>query len=259
MNMDMAGSLKLASDIVAGLQDQSDLLQENEFLVCPPYSYLAPVQTELSMAVNLGAQDCSPFEGTGAYTGDISATMLKDLNCDYVILGHSERREYYAESNLMVQQKATIANAAGLKTIICVGETEAQREAGEHLEIVEQQLAGSIPSGATAENMVIAYEPVWAIGTGKVATIDDITEMHAHIRGLLNNNCLPRESGDLNEGEEDSRLRGKSTGESIRILYGGSVKPANAKEIFAVENVNGALIGGASLKADDFIGIAKAG
>lgn len=232
MNMDMAGSLKLASGIVAGLQDQSDLLKENEFLVCPPYPYLAPVQTELSMAVNLGAQDCSPFEGAGAYTGDVSASMLKDLNCEYVILGHSERREYYAESNLMVQQKATIANAAGLKTIICVGETEAQREAGEHMDIVEQQLARSIPEGATAENMVVAYEPVWAIGTGKVATIDDITEMHAHIRSLV-------PSG-------------------TRILYGGSVKPTNAREIFAVENVNGALIGGASLKAEDFLGIAKA-
>lgn len=231
MNMDMAGSLKLTSDIVAGLQDQSDLLKENEFLVCPPYPYLAPVQTELSMAVSLGAQDCSPFEGQGAYTGDISAAMLKDLNCEYVILGHSERREYYAESNLMVQQKATIANEAGLKAIICVGETENQREAGEHLDIVEQQLAGSLPANGTADNMVVAYEPVWAIGTGKVATIDDITEMHAHIRGLI-----PA---------------------GVRILYGGSVKPANAKEIFAVENVNGALIGGASLKADDFIGIAK--
>jgi triosephosphate isomerase len=233
MNMDMAGALKLASDIVKGLQDQSDLLKENEFLVCPPYPYLAPVQTELSMAVNLGAQDCSPFEGAGAYTGDVSATMLKDLNCEYVILGHSERREYYAESNLMVQQKATIAHAASLKAIICVGETENQREAGEHLDIVEQQLAGSMPSDANAENTVVAYEPVWAIGTGKVATVEDIAEMHAHIRGLIP--------------------------EGVRILYGGSVKPANAKEIFAVDNVNGALIGGASLKAEDFIGIAKAG
>jgi triosephosphate isomerase len=150
-----------------------------------------------------------------------------------VILGHSERREYYAESNLMVQQKATIAHAASLKAIICVGETENQREAGEHLDIVEQQLAGSMPSDANAENTVVAYEPVWAIGTGKVATVEDIAEMHAHIRGLIP--------------------------EGVRILYGGSVKPANAKEIFAVDNVNGALIGGASLKAEDFIGIAKAG
>lgn len=232
MNGDMARSLKLASDIVTGLQDQSDLLATNEFLVCPPYPYLAPVQTELSMAVNLGAQNCSPFEGEGAYTGDVSATMLKDLNCDYVILGHSERREYYAESSLMIQQKAIVALNAGLKAIICVGETDTQREAGEHLDVVEQQLAGSLPEGATADNTVVAYEPVWAIGTGKVATIDDITEMHAHICGLI-----PA---------------------GTRILYGGSVKPNNAKEIFAVENVNGALIGGASLKAEDFIGIAMA-
>ena len=227
----MAGALKLASDIVAGIQDDSSVLENNDFLVCPPYPYLAPVQTELSMAVSLGGQDSSPFED-GAYTGDVSAVMLKDLNCEYVILGHSERREYYAESNLMVQQKAVVALEAGLKAIICVGETAAQREAGEHLDIVEQQLAGSLPSNGTAETIVVAYEPVWAIGTGKVATIEDITEMHAHIRGLV-------PSG-------------------TRILYGGSVKPANAAEIFAVENVNGALIGGASLKAEDFIGIAKA-
>jgi triosephosphate isomerase len=232
MNGNMAEVLKLASDIVAGIQADASVLEHNEFLVCPPYPYLAPVQTELSMAVALGAQDCSPFEN-GAYTGDISVNMLKDLNCEYVILGHSERRQYYAESNLMVQQKAVVALDAGLKAIICVGETESQRESGEHKDVVEQQLAGSLPSGATSENVVVAYEPVWAIGTGKVATIEDIAEMHAHIRGLV-------PSG-------------------TRILYGGSVKPANAKEIFAVENVNGALIGGASLKAEDFVGIAKAG
>lgn len=230
MNTDMAGALKLSSDIVKAVQDAPQLLETNEFLVCPPYPYLAPVQTELSMAVSLGAQDCSPFEN-GAYTGDISAVMLKDLNCEYVILGHSERRQYYAESNLMIQQKAVLALEAGLKTIICVGETESQREAGEHKDIVELQLAGSLARNCSAENTVIAYEPVWAIGTGKVATIEDIAEMHAFIRGLV-----PA---------------------GTRILYGGSVKPTNAAEIFAVENVNGALIGGASLKAEDFVGIAR--
>jgi triosephosphate isomerase len=231
MNSDMAGALKLASDIVSTIQDDPSVLENNDFLVCPPYPYLAPVQTELSMAVSLGAQDSSPFEN-GAYTGDVSAVMLKDLNCEYVILGHSERRQYYMESNLLIQQKAVVALEAGLKTIICVGETESQREAAEHLDIVEQQLAGSLPSGGTGDTVVVAYEPVWAIGTGKVATIEDITEMHAHIRSLVP--------------------------VGTRILYGGSVKPTNAKEIFAVENVNGALIGGGSLKAEDFVGIAKA-
>lgn len=231
MNGSMAEAIKLAQDIVAAIQDTPQILEKNDFLVCPPYVHLAPIQAELSAAVALGAQDSSPFEN-GAYTGDISATMLKDMNCDYVILGHSERRQYYAESNMMIQQKAVLAIEAGLKAIICVGETESQREAGEHLDIVELQIAGSLASGCTAQNTVIAYEPVWAIGTGQVATVDDITEMHDHIRGLV-----PA---------------------GTRILYGGSVKPINAAEIFAVQNVNGALIGGASLKAEDFVGIAKA-
>lgn len=231
MNGTMAQGISLARAIVESVQDDPKVLENNDFLVCPPYLHLAPVQGELSMAVSLGGQDCSPFEN-GAYTGDVSAEMLRDMNCDYVILGHSERRQYYMESNLLIQQKAVMALEAGLKVIICVGETEEQREAGQQNDIVEQQLAGSLPSGGTGDNVVVAYEPVWAIGTGKVATIDDITEMHAHIRGLA-----PK---------------------GARILYGGSVKPANAAEIFAVENVNGALIGGASLKAEDFVGIAKA-
>ncbi len=231
MNTDIAGALKLASDIVKALQDNPQLLQQNEFLVCPPYPYLAPVQTELSMAVTLGAQDCSSFDN-GAYTGDISAEMLKDLNCEYVILGHSERRSYYGESSALIRKKAQKANHEGLKTIICVGETEDEREQGIEKDVVAKQLAESLPEKATAQNTVIAYEPVWAIGTGKVATTEDIAAMHAHIHGLIP--------------------------DGVRILYGGSVKPANAAEIFAVENVNGALIGGASLKAEDFIGIAQA-
>jgi len=232
MNGNMAEGISLARGIVEGIQDDSDILKNNDFLICPPYLHLAPVQTELSMAVSLGGQDCSPFEN-GAFTGDVSAVMLKDMNCEYVILGHSERRQYYKESNLLIQQKAVVALEAGLKVIVCVGETEKEREQGIHQDIVEQQLAGSLPSGGTGDNVVVAYEPVWAIGTGKTATTDDIAEMHGFIRGLV-----PKDS---------------------RILYGGSVKPANAAEIFAVENVNGALIGGASLKPEDFIGIARAG
>ncbi len=237
----MNGTLKTAIDLATGIVDaiQQDhrLLTKNDFLVCPPYHHLVPVQAELTVAVSLGAQDCSPFDN-GAYTGDISAEMLKDVNCTYVILGHSERRQYYLESNLMIQKKAEVANDQGLISIICVGETEDQREAGEEKAVVEKQLLESLPETATAENTVIAYEPVWAIGTGKTATTDDIAAMHDFIRTKL-----------------AERLE---NAEKVRILYGGSVKPANAAEIFAVGNVNGALIGGASLKAEDFIGIAKA-
>ena len=237
MNGTLGEAITLTQGIVEGIQAYATLLENNEFLVCPPFHHIVPVEAELSMAVHIGGQDCSPFDN-GAYTGDISASMLADINCSHVILGHSERRQYYAESNLMIQQKAVQALGAGLKVIICVGETEDQREAGEHFDIVEQQMAGSMPSGATSENVVIAYEPVWAIGTGKTATTEDIAAMHDFIRSKLAENI---------ENAQD-----------IAILYGGSVKPANAKEIFAVENVNGALIGGASLKAEDFIGIAKA-
>ena len=237
MNGTLGEAVKLASGIVEGIQADSGLLEKNEFLVCPPFHHIVPVEGELTMAVNIGGQDCSPFDN-GAYTGDVSAAMLKDINCSYVILGHSERRQYYVESNLMVKQKAMMANEAGLTSIICVGETEEQREAGEEQDVVGTQMLESLPESATAENTVIAYEPVWAIGTGKVATIEDITAMHDFIRGKL---------AEKIEGAD-----------KIRILYGGSVKPANAVEIFAVNNVNGALIGGASLKAEDFIGIAKA-
>lgn len=237
MNGSLSDALSLTRNIVATLQNQPDLLDKNDFVVCPPYHHLVPVQAELSMAVALGAQNCSPFDN-GAYTGDISAQMLTDVNCSFVILGHSERRQYYAESNLLIRQKAMMANEQGLTSIICVGETEEQREAGEEQNIVATQLLDSLPDTATAENTVIAYEPVWAIGTGKTATADDIATMHDFIRSKL--------------------IEKLDNAQNIRILYGGSVKPANAPEIFAVENVNGALIGGASLKAEDFIGIAKA-
>ena len=237
MNGTLGEAVKLASGIVEGIQADAGLLEKNEFLVCPPFHHIVPVEGELSMAVNIGGQDCSPFDN-GAYTGDVSAVMLKDINCSYVILGHSERRQYYVESNLMVKQKAMMANEAGLTTIICVGETEEQREAGQEQDVVGAQMLESLPETATAENTVIAYEPVWAIGTGKVATIEDITAMHDFIRAKL--------AEKLDNADK------------VRILYGGSVKPANAAEIFAVNNVNGALIGGASLKAEDFVGIAKA-
>ncbi len=237
MNGNLKDAVGLAHNIVAEVQNDAQLLENNDFLVCPSSHHIVPVQAELSMAVSLGAQDCSPFEN-GAYTGDISAPMLRDVNCSHVILGHSERRSYYSESDMLIKQKAFMANENGMTSIICVGETEAEREAGEEKAIVEKQLFGSLPETATASNTVIAYEPVWAIGTGKTATKADIEDMHNFIRAKLT------------EKIEDFN--------NVRILYGGSVKPANAKEIFGVKNVNGALIGGASLKAEDFVGIAKA-
>lgn len=237
MNGTMSEAIKLAHNIVETIQSDAQLLEKNEFLICPPFHHIVPVEAELTMAVSIGAQDCSPFNN-GAYTGDISAEMLKDVHCTYVILGHSERRQYYAESNLMIRQKAAMTHEQGMTAIICVGETEEQREAGQEKDVVGQQLLESLPETATAENTVIAYEPVWAIGTGKTATINDITAMHDFIRGTLSEKL--------------------DNAENIRILYGGSVKPTNAAEIFAVNNVNGALIGGAALKAEDFIGIAKA-
>jgi len=240
MNGSMSDAIKLAQDIVEGIQAEPQMLENNDFLVCPPFHHLVPVQGELTAVVALGGQDCSPFDN-GAYTGDVSAEMLKDVNCSSVILGHSERRTYYSESNIMVKQKAMMAQDAGLKAVICVGETEEEREAGKVEEVVGRQLRGSIPDDATSANTVIAYEPVWAIGTGKSATPDDIAAVHDFIRKEL--------SEMINEPQ--------GGGDNVRILYGGSVKPANAAEIFAVDNVNGALIGGASLKAEDFLGIAK--
>jgi triosephosphate isomerase len=181
--------------------------------------------------VALGAQDCHGSV-SGAHTGDVSASMLADAGCTYVIVGHSERRHDHGETDATVKAKATAAQAAGLVAIICVGETEAERNADRHLAVVERQVLASIPDDATAADTVVAYEPVWAIGTGRTATVADIAAMHAHIRALL--------------------ARRLASGADVRILYGGSVKPGNATEIMAVADVDGALVGGASLKAEDF-------
>lgn len=208
-----------------------------EVCVCPPFVHLGTVAAAKDGSIGLGAQDCSPKDN-GAFTGDISVSMLKELGCSYVILGHSERRQYHAESNAQVALKAEKAHSAGLVTIICVGETEAERVAGVQNTVVTTQLTESIPASANAQNLVIAYEPVWAIGTGKTATLDDIKDMHAVIRKFL-----------------QEKLDNSS---AIRILYGGSVKADNAKEILAVENVDGALVGGASLKPDQFLSIINA-
>lgn len=202
-----------------------------DFVICPPFPYLSTAVKQVA-TIAVGGQDCS-FYNNGAYTGDVSASMLNDIGCTYVILGHSERRQYFHETDEGVATKAANAHAAGLITIICVGETEAEREQGRQESVVAEQLKGSLPKGWTAENTVIAYEPVWAIGTGKTATAQDIAAMHAFIRTQLGS-------------------------DTTRILYGGSMKPGNAAEILATPNVDGGLIGGASLKAEDFLSIAKA-
>jgi triosephosphate isomerase len=229
----------LIADIVNNIHKHPGLLDHCDFLVCPPFLYLGVVRHSLHNVphITIGGQDCSLY-GEGAYTGDISAGMLKDVGCKYVILGHSERRQYQNESSDVVRQKAEKAHAAGLITIICVGEKEKERDAGRAEDVVKQQLIESLPASARADNTVIAYEPVWAIGTGKTATPGDIAAMHGFIRKRL-----------------QEKLENAA---SVRILYGGSVKPENASAIFAVQDVNGALIGGASLKAGQFLGIAQA-
>ena len=230
MNGDAKSAEALITGIEEGIAQTPQLLDGCDFVVCPPFVHI-PMVKDLVSVVAVGGQDCSE-NGSGAYTGSISAPMLKDVGATYVILGHSERRQYQKESDELIAAKAKAAHAAGLITIICVGETEAEREAGNQNAVTGGQLERSIPDCATSQNTVIAYEPVWAIGTGKVATVEDIKNMHEFIRSKV--------PGDM------------------RILYGGSVKPSNAGEIFAVPNVDGALIGGASLKTEDYLGIAAA-
>ncbi len=210
-----------------------------EFLVCPPFTLLAAVKKALRGAkVALGGQDCH-FENKGAHTGDISPLMLTDLGCSYVILGHSERRADHGESNELVCKKAVAAHQAGLKTVICIGETLAQRDAGQTIDVCSRQILGSVPESATSANTVIAYEPVWAIGTGKTPTAQDVEEVHAAVRKVL------------------AQKLGRGNASKMRILYGGSVKPSNAAEFLSLPDVDGALIGGASLKVEDFMAIAK--
>jgi triosephosphate isomerase len=209
-----------------------------EVLVCPPATLIAQAAWAVQGAFAIGGQDCHA-EPSGAFTGDISAEMLKGAGASHVIVGHSERRQQHGESDAMVAAKAKAAWRAGLVAIICIGETLAEREAGKANAICHGQIDGSVPAGATAANTVLAYEPVWAIGTGKTASLDDIAAMHAHLRHCLTAHC----------GAE---------GAGMRILYGGSVKPDNAAAILAVKDVGGALVGGASLKVADFLGIIAA-
>ena len=218
--------------MIAGLDGQDHC----DVLVCPPYPLIPGfAQDSADSRLAIGAQDCHTGE-SGAHTGDVSATLLAALGADAVILGHSERRADHGEADALVRAKAEAALGAGLLPVICVGETEAQRDAGAAESTVLAQLDGSLPDSAA---IVIAYEPVWAIGTGRVPEIADIAAMHDAIRAALVS-------------------RHGEAGQGIRILYGGSVKPGNAAEIFAIDNVDGGLIGGASLKADDFLAIVSA-
>lgn len=211
-----------------------------ELLLCPPATLIERMARRIGTAqIAVGGQDCHAAV-SGAHTGDVSAEMLRDAGARHVILGHSERRADHGETDACIRAKAETALAHDLIVVICVGETEAQRDAGATLDVIRTQLAGSIPDGVTGAQLVVAYEPVWAIGTGRTPTLDQIAEVHDAIRAALSD-----------------RL-GATQADTIRLLYGGSVKPGNAAEIFAVSNVDGALVGGASLKAADFSGIIAA-
>jgi triosephosphate isomerase (TIM) len=237
-NWKMNGTTAMLKEprLLAGML--GDVKLKCDVLVCPPATLLRRVKAVLrGTKIKVGGQDCHG-SASGAHTGDVSAEMLKDAGATYVIVGHSERRANHKETDATVSAKAKAAHKAGLIAIICIGETLDERKGGKTLEVLSTQLKSSIPEGATATNTVIAYEPVWAIGTGLTPTTPEVAESHTHIRGDL---------GKIMAAE----------GASTRILYGGSVKPSNAVELMGANNVNGALVGGASLKAADFIGIIK--
>ncbi len=236
-NWKMNGLKASMSELGAIAQGAGGLWRKADLLVCPPATLLfTAAAVAIGSKVAIGAQDCHTA-ASGAHTGDLSAEMLADAGASAVIVGHSERRADHGESDALVRQKAEAAWRAGLTAIVCVGETRAERDAGQALDVVGRQLAGSLPDGAAASNLVVAYEPVWAIGTGLTPTAKDVEQVHGFIRDKL----TARFSGE---------------GSRIRILYGGSVKPSNAAELMAVPHVNGALVGGASLKAADFLAIA---
>lgn len=230
---------RAANDALLTALTGSEKARSAETIVCPPYPYLQQVQALLDgSGIGLGAQDCSHSDA-GAYTGEVSAGMLADLGCDWVILGHSERRQYHLESDALVAAKLAAVQRAGLKPIVCVGETREQRESGEAEAVVKAQLEGALSDLQSLEGVVIAYEPVWAIGTGLTATPAQAQDMHVHIRAVL--------------GEMDAQGAAET-----RILYGGSVKADNAAELFAQPDIDGALVGGASLDAEAFAAIASA-
>lgn len=236
-NWKMNGLAASMSELDGMKRGAAELAGKADLMVCPPATLLAQFAwASKGSSLILGGQDCHA-KASGAHTGDISAEMLKDAGATAVIVGHSERRTDHEESDADVKAKAEAAWRAGLTAIVCVGEQRAEREAGKTLDVVGAQLGGSLPDGATGANLVVAYEPVWAIGTGLTPTPADVAEVHAFIRKTL-------------------AKRFGAAGEGVRILYGGSVKPSNAKELLTIADVNGALVGGASLKAEDFLGIA---
>ena len=239
-NWKMNGTSASLTELIAiGNGFSHGLDTEADALLCVPATLLARASEALrSTPVRTGGQDCHASE-SGAHTGDIAAEMLKDAGASFVIVGHSERRTDHGETDAVVNAKAMAAWRAGLAAIVCIGETRDEREAGRTLDVLSRQIAGSVPASATAAGTVVAYEPVWAIGTGLTPSVDDVAKAHAHIR------------------QELARVVGAEAAR-MRILYGGSVKPSNAVELLGVDNVDGALVGGASLKAADFLGIAEA-
>jgi triosephosphate isomerase (TIM) len=236
-NWKMNGLKASLNELVAIGQGAGNIWQKADLLICPPATLVfSAAAAAIGSKVAIGGQDCHP-KASGAHTGDISAEMLADAGATAVIVGHSERRTDHHESDELVRLKAQAAWRAGLVAIVCVGETREERDGGRTLDVIGTQLAGSLPDGVTASNTVVAYEPVWAIGTGLTPTTKDVEEVHGFIRAKL-------------------RERFSDEGGKIRILYGGSVKPSNAAELMTVANVDGALVGGASLKAADFLAIA---
>ncbi|RKH88165.1 triose-phosphate isomerase [Corallococcus sp. AB045] len=239
MNKTVPEALALVRELRGAVAAMGDKV---EVAIAPPFVALQPLHVALEGApLQLAAQNCH-WESSGAFTGEISAPMLAELGCAYVIVGHSERRQFFGETDATVNQRAKAVKAAGMTPIVCVGETLAERESNQTLTVVERQVRGALEgfSGADVATFVLAYEPVWAIGTGRTATTAQAQEVHAAIRGLL------------------TRMYDEGTAERVRIQYGGSVKPDNAAELLGQPDVDGALVGGASLKAADFVAIVKA-
>jgi triosephosphate isomerase (TIM) len=240
-NWKMNGLRETAMPLAGELATKMNSAAPSSFdlLVCPPATMIdAVVDVAYESNLAVGGQDCHMAE-SGAHTGDISAQMLQDLGCSYAIVGHSERRADHGEMDDVVRAKAEAAQAAGLIAIVCVGETEAERDKGITIDVVAAQIAGSVPPASTSENTVVAYEPVWAIGTGRTPTSDEVQEVHAMMRAKI------------------TELLGADQADKIRLLYGGSVKPSNAVELMGLADVDGALVGGASLSNEDFWTIAE--
>ena len=237
MNGQRADAAALVGTLLANRASERDF--GADVLICPPATLLDRVGQRLAGSpIRLGAQDCHP-EQSGAFTGDFSAAMAKDLGCSHIIVGHSERRSGHQEGNELVRAKAEAVLSVGLTAIVCVGESEPERKAGCAIDVVCEQVCGSLPAGAAPDTLIIAYEPIWAVGSGRIPTQEEVVEIHSSIR-----RCLRESLGSHADG--------------VRLLYGGSVKPCNARDFLVLPDVDGCLVGGASLKADEFWAIALA-